>query len=152
LCEKYHVEKNKTKDGMSSDQKQSKQGGIWSVLFTHFDDDYKPRGSTKEGPFLFEDENTATRFLNRKLMNWCYKQFEHLDPDSDRTKEWIEEYQRLCESKGYDDPLDDGPMVLADEMSAKCAEYIPKLMDYECRSVKLLTQSHLPNVQSYETE
>lgn len=50
---------------------------FWSVLLTHFADDYKRRGgdwSTHNGPELFASRDKAERYLRQKLVEWCSDQ------------------------------------------------------------------------------
>lgn len=50
---------------------------FWSVLLTHFSDDFKRRGgdwSSHDGPELFTSRDKAERYLRQKLVEWCSDQ------------------------------------------------------------------------------
>ena len=57
----------------------------WVVTFTHFTDDYKPRGddwSHMEGPYLFCSYAKAEAFLRRELYDWAVEETHSMGEDN----------------------------------------------------------------------
>lgn len=52
--------------------KRKKEQGVYSLLITHFNDDYKPRGdsSCTNGPYLFWSEDDAKAKLEAELYEY----------------------------------------------------------------------------------
>ncbi len=71
----------------------------WSVLFTYFTDDYKPRGddwSRNDGPYLFKSKRKAYTFLRHQLIKYIKgrgeeERLDEIRHDLDAIEEVVEE-------------------------------------------------------------
>lgn len=120
-----------------SEEKKS----IWSVTILTHGDDYKPHrmGTSTDGPYLFRSERQAKRWLRRWLMKWCRDEIlENLDDDSDDEDSDAHEYNKICDSKKYEDVK-----KLAERLSR--GEFISARIEWEIKEVEFCDDDYKCN-------
>lgn len=113
-----------------SESKKAKKA--WSVTFTTFTDNYKPRGgdwSSMDGPHLFDSGASAKRFLYTWLAKWCHEKLYDEGRDDDGSKGWRSQYRSIYKEWQKTGDLSDIE-GLAEEISGD-AQYVGSLLDWE---------------------
>jgi hypothetical protein len=112
---------------------ESKPSGFWSVIITHFEDDYKVRGSDWShcnGPHHFSTRQKAEDYLCGELVTWMYDR----DPEKlaeEHPKFWAKD-DLLIKPK-YLQSLPG----LEEAMGDLSGEFVPCLLNWDIQEVVL---------------
>ena len=130
---------------------EAKEQSIWVLTITRYTDDYKPRAgnwSSHDDPLLFHSEREANRYLRRFLMEWCFKEIDQVlwdSPDNERYQEYKKEYNRIYDSKKYDDIK-----ALAEKLTP--GEYIVAQISWDISEVEFQDPGDFPGFGRLENK
>lgn len=129
------------------DDKQQPKVRLFSLIFTHFTDDYKPRNgdwSDSEGPYLYTNRGLAEAYLMYRLVRFI---------EQEERDYLVEKYPRNFKKNGKLTKKARNDLEALEEMAEVAAkgEYVPSVWSWELSEVATDTRLAPKDVGSDDT-